>query len=211
MAAPESQRLPLMRRHGVDANTPLGPHAGCLRGAGIDFCGRYAKAGPHALSKAEAHALSEVGLAIVTIFEWGSPTQRSYFSAASGKRDGERAHAFMQEIGQPPNSACYFTADYDASFADITGVITDYFHAVHVALEEAGGHYAVGVYGSGATCGHILAQTPTQYSWLAMSTGWLHSRVFSGFNIRQLKGETVCGVQVDTNETRGAFGAWELL
>ena len=199
-----------MTNKGIDANTDLTNHATCLKGAGIDWVGRYYKHGSSCLTRSEASVLSHAGLYIVTVVEAGFPTSAGYFSHAKGLSDGAWAYRYAHEvIGQPGGSAIYFAVDFDASLEDLAGPIKSYFQGIHEAFGP-NPLYAVGVYGSGATCASITKNTPTQYSWLTMSKGWRGGRTFKGWNINQLAGATICGVSVDTDETNGHGGGWKL-
>ena len=66
---------------------------------------------------------------IGVVYEDG-PTSLGYFSASRGHLDGVNAHFYARELHQPPASAIYFAADYDASLSDISGAIFDYFGGV---------------------------------------------------------------------------------
>lgn len=194
---------------GIDSNVSLAPHAACLKAAGIDFVCRYLKHTSSCLTRSEAEALSHAGLYIVTVVEAGFPTSVDYFSKAKGLSDGAWAYRYAHEvIQQPGGSAIYFAVDYDASQTDLAGPIKSYFQGIHEAFGP-NPLYAVGVYGSGATCAYITKNTPTQYSWLTMSKGWRGGHTYKGWNINQLVGANICGVSVDTDETNGHGGGWK--
>jgi hypothetical protein len=199
---------------GLDANQDLSAHAACLAKAGFGFACRYIKRLPSALTHAEAVALSAAGLSVVSVVEIGSPTSVAHFSQARGLEDGAFAYAYARDhLKQPTSAPIYFAADFDATPADIQGPINAYFMGVTAAFEKNGfgsPAYPIGVYGSGATCAWLLKNTAVTYAWLAMSRGWRGSKTFSGWNIRQLVGETVCGVSVDTDESRGHGGGFQV-
>src|SRR6266566_2864274 len=185
---------------GLDANTPLTNHAECIKRAGFSFCCRYLKETESRLTHTEAKSLSAAGLYIVSIVERGFPTSSSYFSHTKGMEDGAWSYTYMKdELKQPIGSCCYFAVDYDASLSDIKGPIKDYFNGILKSF-SAGGHpeYAIGVYGSGATCRWLLKNTHVTYAWLSMSMGWLGSRSFKGWNIKQsISSGPVCSLSVD--------------
>jgi hypothetical protein len=202
---------------GLDANTPLGPHADCIAKSGFHFVGRYIKRTNSALTHAEAQVLSTAGLSIVSVVEIGFPTHAAYFSQAKGQEDGSFAYSYAHNhLKQPVGSCLYFAVDYDASLADIKGPITSYFKGIldafHNSGNATGGHpaYALGVYGSGLTCATLLKTTAVSYAWLSMSMGWQGSRSFKGWNLKQSAGGTVCGVLVDYDASNGHGGGWTL-
>lgn len=197
--------------HGLDANTVLTEHAACLAKEKIAWAGRYVKHAPTALTRAEAEALSASGLYIVTIAEIGFPTSAGHFTAARGQSDGAFAYRTARDtLRQTPGSSIYFTVDYDATEADLEGPISRYFAAVAQAFKAGGDAYAIGVYGSGLTCSWLQTHMPLQYTWLAMSRGWRGSHSYTGWNICQTTRGTVCGVDVDFDETNSHAGGWKL-
>ncbi|HEX7154514.1 MAG TPA: glycoside hydrolase domain-containing protein [Thermoanaerobaculia bacterium] len=182
----------------------------CLKAGGYSFVGRYYSRTTHIagkkLTKAEAELIAKSGLILVTVYEDG-PTQASYFSAARGTQDAEAALAQAAAIGQPRDSAIYFTVDYDAAHGDITGGITEYFKAIAATINNA---YAVGVYGSGAVCTAIKGGGLATYAWLAQSTGWTGFHEYAGWNIRQGAEQSVCGLNSDLDEAQGEYGGFTL-
>jgi len=130
-------------------------------------------------------------------------------------QDGTRAYEYARDqVGQPEGAAIYFAVDYDASAADLEGVITDYFGGIAQAFETASGGqpaYPVGVYGSGCTCAWLLKHTSVSYAWLAMSRGWCGSRTFTGWNLQQsVSNGPVCGIAVDLDESNGHGGGFKV-
>lgn len=195
---------------GLDANVNLALHAACLKAAGIDFVCRYLKHTPSCLTRSEASVLSHAGLYIVTVVEAGFPTSVDYFSKAKGLSDGAWAYRYAhEELGQSPGSCIYMACDFDATQADVSGPIKDYFLGVHEAFGP-NPLYAVGIYGSGAACAYITKNTPTPYSWLSLSKGWRGSRAYKGWCLNQTNGGTICGVNVDFDESNGHAGGWKL-
>ncbi|MDO3412387.1 DUF1906 domain-containing protein [Saccharibacillus sp. CPCC 101409] len=202
---------------GIDTTANCQALAQEIKDAGYHFvCRYYNRNRPQKnLVKAEAQALSAVGLSIVAVWENGFPTSAAYFNYETGKKDGADAAAYARgTIGQPDGSPIYFTVDYDASAADLAGPVHAYFTGLLESLAaEKGGRtgYAAGVYGSGQTCEQIRAAFPAiQYAWLAESGGWSGSRQFSAWNLKQLQTETVCGLSVDTNQSNGDGGGFRL-
>ena len=175
----------------------------CLKQNGIKFVGRYysrtTKIAGKKLTPDEALLISRNGLELVAVYEDG-PTSYSYFSADRGTADAQGAIQQAQSVGQPQGSAIYFTVDYDAQPNEIAANITAYFKAIDAAMA---GTYAVGVYGSGATCSAITNAQLASFAWLAQSTGWTGYTDFSAWNIKQGPEQSVCGLNSDLDDGHG--------
>jgi hypothetical protein len=202
---------------GLSTNKNCTSQAQCLK-KDLDFIARYYSRGPNKknLTFAEAQALTDAGLSTVAVYENRSNVAE-YFSYARGHNDGVDAYYYAsQTIHQPAGSAIYFAVDYDASTQSIAGAIKDYFYGVSKGFNDASNNnpvYTIGVYGSGCTCGWLLANTPfIKLCWLAESTGWCGSKTFAGWNIKQSimpADKTICGFDQDAaedNVSQGAFG-----
>jgi hypothetical protein len=159
---------------------------------------------------AEAAAIAAAGLALVLVYEDG-PTTADYFSYGRGQADGIRAAQQADLLGAQPGVAIYFAVDYDASSADISGVINQYFNGVADALKSRAAAnntaYVAGVYGSGSTCSAITAVGLAQFSWLAQSRGWSGHDNYSGWSIRQNMPAVIAGLSVDPDDAIGSYGA----
>jgi hypothetical protein len=199
---------------GVDASQDCSSIGQTLVNQGRQFvCRYYANSGKKRLSTNEAQTLSSAGLKIVVVWEDGRPTSPSYFSFTKGVDDGTSAYNDALQIGQPAGTPIYFAIDYDASSADLAGVINDYFNGITQGLKLASRNnmeHPVGVYGSGATCSFILKRGLATYSWLAMSSGWQGNN-FPDWNIRQSDGTTYSGIAVDFDESNNdSYGGFTL-
>lgn len=197
---------------GVDASVPCTAALACFKQNGIEFVGRYyANHGSKVLTLAEAQAISGAGLRIVAVWEDGSPTQASYFSYAKGVDDGTSAYHDAQSLGQPVASPIYFAVDYDASSADISGPVNDYFRGIQAGFQAAaagGPVHPVGVYGSGAVCQFMLGRRLAQYAWLTQSTGWTGTSTFAAWNIKQSAETKLCGIDVDGDQGAADYGGF---
>lgn len=194
---------------GVDSSSACTSSSiSCLQSSGITFVGRYysrtTKIAGKKLTASEAQLITQAGLQLVAVYEDG-PTSYSYFSAQRGADDAAGAAQQAASIGQPVGSAIYFTVDYDASDDEIAGNITAYFNAIAGSL----GDYEVGVYGSGSVCSAILAAGLAKYAWLAQSTGWSGFSEFTDWSIKQGPEQSVCGLNSDTDDAHGDFGAFK--
>jgi hypothetical protein len=183
----------------------------CLQSKGLKFIGRYysrtTQIAGKKLSASEARLISLGDIAIVAVYEDG-PTSYDYFSAARGVADANGAISQANAVGQPAESAIYFTVDYDATSTDIAGNITAYFQAIAATI---GSQFRLGVYGSGAVCAAIKAAGCVSLAWLAQSTGWSGYSTFTDWAIKQGPEQSVCGLNSDTDVARGEFGAFVVL
>jgi hypothetical protein len=149
---------------------------------------------------------------IVAVWEAAS-NHASYFSHISGVDDSTRAYRQAQTIGQPAGSAIYFAVDYDASGTDIVGPINEYFRGIAAGFAAAGGEtpdYRVGVCGSGQVCQALTLAALTEYTWLAMSTGWAGSRSFTAWSIKQGKPLPSLPFDHDSNEAKDDYGGFQV-
>jgi hypothetical protein len=185
-----------------------------IKNAGYDFVCRYYNVNCPSknLTLAEAKAISKAGLYIVAVWENGYPTDASYFSESKGEQDGKNAYNYAKNtIGQPYNKPIYFAVDYDASYSDVLGVVSDYFKGVAAAFKAAGGQYDIGIYGSGYACSNIMkSNSNVKYAWLAQSTGWGDYRTFTGWNIKQGDSITVAGLGCDSDVSNNNAGAFNI-
>jgi hypothetical protein len=198
-------------RKGFDSNVDLTRFAASLKAKGYDFVARYYNVNNPSknLTLAEAHVLSSAGLGIVVVWENGYPTSYSYFNYEKGVNDGTSAYFFASNrIHQPAGTPIYFAVDYDASPAEISVGIFDYFRGLQDGFNTISQNnpiYTLGIYGSGLTCSTILNSGKAAYAWLAQSMGWQGSRTFTNYNIKQALDTTECselgGVSGDPDES----------
>jgi hypothetical protein len=196
---------------GLDTTQNVTQKASEIRATNHDFVARYlSQSHWKVIGSTEASAIAAAGMALVLVYE-DAPTAADYFSFGRGQADGTRAAQQASFIGAPAGTVIYFAVDYDASVNDIEGVITQYFSGVAGSLKSFaasnGTAYAVGVYGSGATCRGITAAGLAKYGWLAQSTGWSGHDSYNGWSIRQGMPTVVAGLSVDPNDAIGDFGA----
>lgn len=123
-----------------------------LQTGGVRFVMRRVTGGGHAelLTAGEAHALADVGVAVVTLA--GSLGEPSAQSMGDGANDASLALAAALEIGMPADRPIYFTlprwrGDLDAS------VTAPYLRGVASVLPQG----CIGVRGSAATVDHLLS------------------------------------------------------
>jgi Domain of unknown function (DUF1906) len=200
---------------GIDAPVNLTNKANCLRQNGFAFAIRYynlrnSNVFPEkCLKLPEARALVQAGFQLGVVFQQSNNSAGS-FNREIGRRHGKKAHERAADIGQPAGSGIYFAVDFDATPAQVNGVITEYFKGVNEALSQANGgspRYEVGVYGSGLTCSKLLEKGLISLTWLTMSTGFNGSQQFAQqkrYNLIQFLDKTICGVDLDPNENNPA-------
>ncbi|WP_017812959.1 glycoside hydrolase domain-containing protein [Paenibacillus shenyangensis] len=183
-----------------------------LHKQGYAFVGRYYNVNrpEKNLTLEEAEVLSRGGIKIVAVWENGYPTKSVYFTELSGGEDTESAYDYARNvIRQPMGSAIYFTIDYDASAADLGHGIHQYMQNLVSTLKARGDAYKIGIYGSGLTCEYAIQHIHgIHYTWLAESSGWTHSRTFTGWNIRQTGSGSFHGLSIDLDEAVGSYGSF---
>lgn len=181
--------------------------------AGVGFIGRYY--GGHRskdLTLAEARAISQAGLKIVSVFEAGGDNIAN-FTKAQAVKDGAAALTLAGLCQQPFGTAIYFAVDCDPTPPQLAGNVLPYFATL---LGAVGPHYQIGVYGSGNVCTALLHNKTAQRSWLGGAMGWQGSRAFKAaltWDICQgIPGDPYkLGAQVDPDQARTAdFGGWSL-
>lgn len=200
---------------GIDARNDCSGIAQDLLDAGVEFVARYyANSGAKVLSQGEARTLSQAGLQLVAVWEDGYPTKAPYFSYAKGVDDASSAFHDALIVGQPIDSPIYFAVDYDATNSDISGPINDYFRGIAVGLAASSGGapvHPVGVYGSGAACSFLLARNLATVAWLSMSPGFLGSKDFGAWDIKQSRDpQQFGGIAADLDEGVGDYGGFQI-
>lgn len=172
------------------------------------------------LELAEAQALTAHGLQIAVVFQQRQ-NRIEDFNELKGVAAGRRAYRYAQDdIGQPADSAIYFSVDFDASAGEIESNIAPYFEGVQRAFAaESGGksEYRIGAYGSGLVCATLTSKGLIEYTWLAMSGGFRGTREALSKNTfhlaQRFPATTLCGLGVDFNDPNPAkpdFGAFSL-
>jgi len=205
-------------KRGISSAKNLVPFVSCLADSGIRFAFRYySQSFWKRLTVAEARTLTGAGIEIGIVYEDG-PINVNYFTSTRGQADAQRAIGFAQAMGQPSGTAIYFAVDYDASLSHLPA-ISSYFTAVRSKLDIAG--YQVGIYAGGTVCQTIKDnQGLAAFSWLAESTGWLGSRTYSTWDIKQSVAHSpLCGLagphngeeaDYEDNQAQDNFGGFSL-
>lgn len=196
---------------GIDTTENCMSHILALKNAGYSFVCRYMSHSTWKnLTLAEVQSLSRAGINIVSVWETASD-HASYFSLHQGLVDGAAAYAYARHMGQPFNSPIYFAVDVDIA---VSTQLTEYFDGVRHSLQLHGqmgkDAYFVGVYGGGTVCSILKNKGLVSYTWLAQSMGWLGSRHYADWNLKQGPQGHFAGMDVDTDESRGDGGGWRI-
>lgn len=175
----------------------------------VDFAARYySRNTAKNLSPAEAKALCEGDLKIVTV--WEGQSSAPLMGGAQGQKDAAAASVEATQCGQPLGSVIYFAVDFDVTLRELRDRVLGYFAAVNAQLA---GRYRVGAYGSGLTLATLKRSNLITFSWLGAAKGWSGSRGFTGWNIRQgLPADPYeFGFEIDPDESMDDdYGGWIL-
>jgi hypothetical protein len=195
---------------GIDCALDCTKKVSWLKAAGTEFVGRYYRNSTSRwapLTHAEGQALSSNGLVLVALWESRSDVI-DHFSYTAGVDEGTSAYRQAMNAGQPADTPIYFAVDFDCPIAGIAGSINDYFRGVvhgFDAISSDTPSYNVGVYGSGNTCGWLLAHQRVKYTWLAQSRGWGGFATFTKWNIKQGPAKAK-PFDYDTDEAKADYG-----
>ncbi|PTL82474.1 DUF1906 domain-containing protein [Vitiosangium sp. GDMCC 1.1324] len=202
--------------------------ATCLKNKGRSFVGRYFRLrnlDGCQLTIPEAQIITRAGLYIVSIFEDGNPTSKTYFTYDRGYVDARGAFDLAaNNFSQPSNTPVYFAVDFDAVASDKTAIL-DYFRGVQDGYNryrmdqrqqgEPEYPYAIGVYGSYDVLGWCKEKSVARYFFQAYAQGWSgkrNSNDWPGYSLRQRSSNipNVCGITVDDDESSGSAGGWKI-
>lgn len=199
---------------GMDASAHCGGLAKAIAGTGRKFVGRYYSLSPvKNLTLAEARALTDADLQIVTVYEDGGD-HLGFFQPTVGTANAKTALQQAGAIGQPEGSAIYFAVDFNPGPADVSGAVTRYFQEVAAVFSAATKSYGIGVYGSGLTCRMIRDAQLAGFTWLSNSTGFLEWTPFRPqADILQAPTRNILNGQLNIDDDIGQtadFGAFSL-
>lgn len=187
--------------NGFDCATKLtAATAKTLKNTGFDYVGRYLGTSWKSFDAAEAKAIQDAGIKLISVFEKSS-TSPGYFTKAQGIADAKEAMQNAKSVNQPVGSAIYFTVDYNAQPAHM-GAIGDYLDGVKQTLQG----YKVGLYGNYNT---VMGQKgKVDFYW--QTYAWSNGQVADHIHIHQYQNDiTVQGVAIDRNDIKQDPGHWE--
>jgi hypothetical protein len=174
--------------------------AKALKTAGFDYVARYLGNNWKSFDAAEAKLIQNAGLKLISIFE-KSPLRASYFTRAQGIADAKEADVYAKTVGQPLDTAIYFTVDYDAQASDMPAILA-YINGIKETLLD----YRIGLYGSYDVMQAVKGKI--DYYW--QTYAWSGGRVASFIHMYQYENEvTVSGVSIDRDEIKAAPGDWK--
>jgi hypothetical protein len=154
------------------------------------------------LTRAEANALIDAGLAVVSNFEYQAGDARGGFSA--GARYAVVAEQQARAAGMPPDRPIYFSVDWDASLSDLTGPVAAYFQGIASVL----GVKRTGAYGGCKTIDFLFDHKLITWGW--QTYAWSGGRWDARAHIQQYRnGVNVAGGDCDLDRAMTAdYGQW---
>ena len=159
--------------------------------------------------------LTRFGIYTVALFEQANELP-GYFGYSQGVEDGVFASAQFQRLGMPTGETIYVPTDYDATQAELSGAVLEYYEGLADGMEQqarcGAPLYSPGVYGSGLACTFISRNVKdVSRTWLSCSTGWSGSEAYDAslkWNIKQTPPGKFEGLDVDFDVTGGDGGGW---
>ena len=196
-----SQGIPV-DSFGVDYSFSRPSVAG-LKAANVKFAFRYLSfennlTKPKLLTNAEALALSQAGIAVVSNFEWYPERCKEGFAA--GAQDADIALAQAKAAGAPDGKPVYFSVDIDTSPESVY----DYFRGVASKMPLG----QIGVYGSYRVVKGL--KEAGLVTWLWQTYAWSDGQWYAGRHVEQyLNTQKLAGGDVDFNRNKATdFGQW---
>lgn len=174
-----------------------------LKAAGYSFVARYycpydsRYSWKNPLSAAEAKDITNAGLKIAAVYEYGG-YKPAYFTYAQGKSDSQFAINQATSVGQPSGTPIYFAVDYDSAVNnnDFTG-IDAYFSGVKDTMNSNGNKYKIGVYGSNTVVDHVYNKLGSD-TFIWQTYAWSAGVRNPKYNIFQFQNDiTVSSINID--------------
>lgn len=191
---------------GLDSFNDLTNYVPQLKAEGFGFVCRYyfrSSAFKKVLTASEAKMIQDAGIGLVVVYENGTPTEASYFSASKGSTDASNALSCAQNAIQPKGTVIYFAVDGDVPPSSVLS----YFRALTPVVRNAG--FKVGVYGSGVVCSKLMELDLVDMTWLSQSSGWAgHKDWAPHADLVQGPVATWHGLDVDWDTAIGDPGVW---
>src|SRR5258708_5240597 len=175
-----------------------------MKAAGVAFVCRYIGYTDPSLSQikiltqAEAHALNQAGISLVSNWEWYVNRVLEGFGA--GQWDAQEAQRRHVACGGPPNRPIYFSADEDYSAAQVA----DYFKGVASVI----GLSRTGAYGSYRVIAGLFDAGLIAWGW--QTYAWSGGQWEPRAHIQQYNnGVIMSGLEVDYDRSMQAdYGQW---
>ncbi|MFH5181171.1 DUF1906 domain-containing protein [Paenibacillus sp. TAB 01] len=190
---------------GFDCSTPLTTDkAREFAADGFTFVCRYlAPPGSRKrLTAAEAQAITDAGMWIVSVFERGAANALA--GAAQGAEDGKLALQYAREVGQPEGSVIYAAVDTDVN-ASHYDAVEAYLRAFDAEISG----YELGVYGEYEICKAMHDRGVVSKVW--QTYAWSRGTKLNDPNIYQYENDIVVnGIGIDRDESNGDAGGWRI-
>lgn len=185
---------------GFDCATKLNiTTASALKKAGFAYTARYLGNSWKTFDAAEAKAIRNAGLKLVSIFQ-KSADRSAYFTEEQGRQDGRDAVKAAQNVGQPAGTAIYFAVDFDAGKRAIPHILA-YFNGVRKTFHT----YKLGIYGSYTVM--LAVKGLADFYW--QTYAWSYGKVADFIHMHQYENNIkVAGVLIDRNDIRKNPGDW---
>ncbi|MDY0396758.1 LysM peptidoglycan-binding domain-containing protein [Virgibacillus halophilus] len=185
---------------GFDCATKLtAASAKRLKQQGFDYVARYLGNNWKTFDKAEAQAIQNAGLKLISIFQ-KSANYAGYHTESQAKLDAKEAEKYAKTVGQPTGSAIYFAVDFGAEQKHMPA-IKSYVKTLKATLKD----YKVGMYGSFDVIQAVKGLC--DYYW--QTYAWSGGRIAGFIHMHQYQNDiVVAGVAIDRNDIKKAPGAW---
>ena len=181
-----------------------------LKANGISFAGRYLgpKSWGKTITKTEAEALHNAGLAILLCYETSATRMRG--GAGAGETDGLNAMQYAQELGAPQGTVIFFAADYNVPAGDYA-LCESYILAAQAAL---GCTYIAGLYGPEKIVSYLSERGACDKYWQCVA--W-SNQFLPVANVRQYEWQggpnakalaAKIGFAVDMDAAESLSGLW---
>lgn len=168
--------------------------------AGYRFVSRYLSWLPNGkvINKAELDALRKQGFTVMLNWEYSAGDMKG--GANYGKIQATEAVKQAKALGAPAGTALYFSCDWDATAAQLSGVVRAYMAAARAVTSAAG--YRIGIYGGYDTVKYALDNKLVDAAW--QTYAWSGGKWDARAAVRQVKnGINVDGADCDRNELHG--------
>lgn len=182
---------------GFDTSTPVTQAFAAARWSeGYRVVGRYLTVASQAIAPGELETLFDQGFKLLPVFQ-NYNNGSEYFTYALGYDHGQQAAIRARQLGFNAGIIIFFAVDYDATGAEASSIVLDYFDGVRDGLSISASYpYRVGVYGTRNVCRIVHEAGRAEGIWVsAMSTGysgnlgfpmpqnWMYSQIQELFSI----------------------------
>lgn len=178
------------------------PSVSAMKKAGVKFACRYlSHDGGKNLTRTEATALTNAGIACVVV--WESTANRARSGRTGGIADAKAANTQAKAAGMPSTRPIYFAVDFDATPGD-QAKINAYLDGAASVI----GRDRVGIYAGYYPLKRAMDAGHAKWGW--QTYAWSGGQWYSGAHIQQYSnGHTVGGASCDYNRaTKSDFGQW---